>query len=195
MTREAAPAEEILRFWTEEISPESWYRQSDDLDAEIRKRWESMWTEVREHGWPGWTPTPRSTLAFLILTDQFPRNMFRNDARAFATDAMARARAKCAIDKNWDLKVEGPVRQFFYLPLRHSECLVDQDRAVRLAITRMPDSTEGLVHARAHREVIRRFGRFPHRNTDLGRATTEVEKSFLKSGGYGSVVDSLKASA
>ncbi|WP_193142203.1 MULTISPECIES: DUF924 family protein [unclassified Meridianimarinicoccus] len=195
MTREAAPAEEILRFWTEETSPEGWYRQSDDLDAEIRKRWESMWTEVRKHGWPGWTPTPRSTLAFLILTDQFPRNMFRNDGRAFATDELARARAKCAIEKNWDLKIDGAARQFFYLPLCHSECLVDQDRAVRLFNTRMPDAAENLVHARAHREVIRRFGRFPHRNTDLGRASTLVEQSFLKSGGYGSVVDSLKASA
>lgn len=195
MTREATPAEEILRFWMEEISPESWYRRSDTLDAEIRKRWLDLWSQVQENGWPHWTPTPRSTLAFLILTDQFPRNMFRDDARAFATDELARARAKCAIEKNWDLRIDGPVRQFFYMPLMHSECLVDQDRAVRLFHARMPDASDNLVHARAHREVIRRFGRFPHRNSDIGRTSTVVEKNFLQSGGYGSVVDSLKASA
>lgn len=195
MTKEDETSEEILNFWINETGPKGWYRQSDALDAEIRERWEPMWRRTLQTGWPGWTPTPRSTLAYLILTDQFPRNMFRKDGQAFATDHLARARAKCAIEQNWDKRIEGDARQFFYLPLCHSECLVDQDRAVRLFNTRMPNAADNLIHARAHREIIRMFGRFPHRNEDLGRKTTREEHSFLQSGGYGSVVDSLKASA
>ncbi|MCA8883859.1 MAG: DUF924 domain-containing protein [Rhodobacteraceae bacterium] len=195
MKRDNAEPEEILSFWIDQTGPVGWYSRNDDLDSKIRDRWAALWDDVRKQGWPGWTPTARSVLAYVILTDQFPRNMFRNDARAFATDDRARAAAKSAIERNWDLQIDGDARQFFYLPLIHSECLVDQERAVRLFKLRMPGARDNLVHARAHREVIRKFGRFPHRNADLGRKTTGSETDFLSSGGYGSVVDSLKTSA
>lgn len=183
--------DEILRFWIDETGEDGWFRQSNALDTEIRRRYLDLWEEARRTGLD-WTPTPRSSLAKLILLDQFPRNMFRGDARSFATDGLARARAKSAIDMDWDLRIDGPARQFFYLPLMHSECLADQDRTVRLFMERMPESGENMLHARAHREVIRRFGRFPTRNADLGRASTSDEEAYLAAGGYGSIVDSLR---
>ncbi|MCA8879710.1 MAG: DUF924 domain-containing protein [Rhodobacteraceae bacterium] len=183
--------DDILTFWIDETGEEGWYRQSDALDAEIRRRFQDVWEAARNHQL-GWTPTPHSTLALLIVLDQFPRNMFRGDPRAFATDRLALAKAKCAIEKDWDLRIDGPARQFFYMPFEHSECLADQERAVRLFLERMPESSENLLHAQAHRDVIRRFGRFPTRNAVLSRSSTEAETSFLGDGGYGRVVDSLR---
>ncbi len=130
--------------------------------------------------------------SFLILVDQFPRNMFRGSPDAFATDSKARSEAKKAIDKKWDLRLPEPERQFFYLPLMHSECLCDQERCVRLMLTRMPESGEiSLVHAKAHREVIRKFGRFPFRNEALDRGYTVPELEFIEEGGYGAAVRAL----
>ena len=183
--------EEILSFWIDQTGEAGWYRQSDALDAEIRRRYLDLWEEARTNGL-GWAPNPKTALAKLILLDQFPRNMFRGDARAFATDRLALARAKSAIELDWDLRFTGPERQFFYLPLVHSECLTDQDRAVRLFKDRMPEATDNLLHARAHREVIRRFGRFPTRNAELGRASTADEAAYLAAGGYRTLVDSLR---
>ena len=183
--------EEILSFWIDQTGESGWYRQSDALDAEIRRRYLDLWEEARTNGL-GWAPNPKSALAKLILLDQFPRNMFRGDGRAYATDRLALARAKSAIELDWDLRFAGPERQFFYLPLVHSECLTDQDRAVRLFKDRMPEATDNLLHARAHREVIRRFGRFPTRNGDLGRTSTADEAAYLEAGGYQTLVDSLR---
>lgn len=192
MEQDVIPShDEILNFWLDQTGEDNWYRQSDALDAEIRRRYLDLWEEARTNGL-GWAPSPRSALAKLILLDQFPRNMFRGDARAFATDRLALARAKSAIEMNWDLRFDGPERQFFYLPLEHSECLTDQDRAVRLFKERMPEASETLLHARAHREVIRRFGRFPTRNADLGRTSTADEQAYLAAGGYRTIVDSLR---
>ena len=143
-----------------------------------------------------WLTYPSGTLAYIILTDQFPRNMHRNSGEAFATDGIARAAAKMAIDRNWDLRIDEPARQFFYLPLMHSECLADQERCVRLMMTRMPETgASNLVHARAHREVIRRFGRFPYRNEALARQTHGAEAAFLAAGGYGAMVRELTQAA
>jgi uncharacterized protein (DUF924 family) len=182
--------EEVLRFWLEEHGEADWYRQDDALDAEIRERFEGLWQEA--HRLSPWCCSPRGTLAFLILTDQFPRNMFRGEARAFATDPLAQRVAKRACGMGLDLQVEGPGRQFFYLPLEHSESLADQARAVRLIHMRM-DAPETLLHARAHRGVIRRFGRFPHRNAALGRESSAAEAAFMEGGGYGSAVEALRA--
>ena len=107
---------------------------------------------------------------------------------------MARAAAKVAISRGWDLKIDEPARQFFYMPLVHSECLSDQDRAVRLIMTRMPETGQSnLLHAKAHREVVRKFGRFPNRNEALARETPAAEAAFLKEGGYGATVEALKS--
>ncbi|MBK5928065.1 DUF924 family protein [Rhodobaculum claviforme] len=187
-------AHDILAFWIDEVGPEGWYSADPDIDAAIRDRWEDLWKRARCGLLEHWLASPRGALAYIILTDQFPRNMFRDDARAFATDAHALNAAIKMIWRRWDMRLPEPERQFFYLPLMHSESQSDQDRCVRLMITRMPDTGfENLLHARAHREVIRRFGRFPHRNGVLSRPCTTAETRFLDDGGYGAVVRALRA--
>ncbi len=187
--------EDVLGFWLDEVGEAGWYGGGANLDATIRARFEPLWTRATEGALGLWLTYPSGALAYCILTDQFPRNMFRGSARAFATDPVARAAAKMAIQRDWDLRIDPPARQFFYLPLEHSETLVDQGQAVRLIHMRMPDAAETLLHARAHREVIRRFGRFPFRNAALGRADTPDEAAWLAAGGYGATVAALKAGA
>ena len=136
-----------------------------------------------------WLTYPSGTLAYILLTDQFSRNMFRGEAEAFATDDLARAASIMASERNWDMKIDEPARQFFYLPLMHSENLCDQDRAVRLIHSRMPETGHmNQDHACAHRAVIRDYGRFPYRNDALGRKTTPAEQAFLDAGGYGAAI-------
>ncbi|MBE3640504.1 DUF924 family protein [Mangrovicoccus algicola] len=188
--------QDVLDFWIEEVGPAGWYRAEDAIDATIRNRFGAAWHMAQAGGLPEWSATPEGTLALLILLDQFPRNMFRGEGRAFSSDAQARAVAKKAVEKGWDLRIPEPQRQFFYLPLMHSECLIDQERCIRLMMERMPETgADNLLHARAHREVIRRFGRFPHRNPDLDRNTTAEEARFLEEGGYGQVVQTLRQAA
>lgn len=189
-------AQGLLNFWIEEVGPKGWYIGGKDLDQTITERYYDLWREAQKDGHLGWTSTPTGMLALLILLDQFPRNMFRNDPRAFSTDRLALQIAQKAIDLGWDKRHSEPQRQFFYLPLMHSECLGDQERCIRLMLARMPQSgADNLLHARAHREVIRRFGRFPHRNDDLGRPTTPDEAAFLDAGGYRSIVEDLSVAA
>jgi len=185
---------DVTDFWLNEVGPKGWFLVDEALDAKIRDRFQGAWEEARDGAYADWKLRPATLLAYLILLDQFPRNMFRGSGQAFATDKMARCAAKKAIDCKWDMKVDEPVRQFFYLPLMHSECLADQERCVRLMKTRMPDSGESnLLHAKAHREVIRRFGRFPYRNEALERRDTAPEVAFLDQGGYGAVVQAVQA--
>ncbi len=175
--------DDILNFWLHEVGPAGWYAVDADVDTQIRDRFMSDWERAQLDS--SGTCNPRAALAYIVLTDQFPRNMFRNDAQAFATDLLARKTARQAIHHRWDRQVPEPERQFFYLPLMHSEVLADQDRCVRLFLTRMPETgAENLLHAQAHRNIIRRFGRFPYRNAVLGRHTTPEEKEFLEAGGY-----------
>ena len=185
--------EEVLSFWLDEIGPSGWYKVDDTLDQDIRTRFEDAWDGAMEGRHALWLTYPSGTLAYIILMDQFPRNMFRGTGKAFKSDRFALAAAKQAIGKNWDLKIDEPARQFFYLPLMHSENLCDQDRCVRLMHERMPqEGAANLLHARAHREVIRKFGRFPYRNTALGRHSTANETDYMSGGGYGSTVEELK---
>lgn len=191
-----AHPEEILEFWLDHIGSERWYEASDELDGDIRDRFHPDWVRATEGALSLWLTYPSGTLAYIILTDQFPRNMFRGSGKAFSTDDISRAAAKMAIDKGWDLRIDEPARQFFYLPLMHSECLADQERCVRLMLTRMPQTgASNLLHARAHREVIRRFGRFPYRNEALARPNQSGEVDFLASGGYGAMVREMMATA
>lgn len=181
--------QEVLAFWLDELTPADWYRQDDALDGRIRKRFLSTWERAAEGHLGLWLTCASETLAYIIVTDQFSRNMFRGRAEAFSTDSLARAAAKMAIDRDWDLRIDPPARQFFYLPLMHSENLADQDRAVRLFHTRMPEHGGGNIdHARAHRAIIRSYGRFPFRNDALDRATTEAEAAFITGGGYGEIL-------
>jgi uncharacterized protein (DUF924 family) len=188
--------EDVLSFWLEEAGPSKWYAGGDAFDAEIRERFLPLWEEARDGKLDSWKSHPRKALALIIVLDQFPRNMFRGDARAFSTDRKAKSAACYALKQGWDERFPETARQFFYLPFMHSEALTDQDHSVRLYCQKMPDAREdNLVHAVAHREIIRRFGRFPYRNEALGRATTGAEKEFLESGGYGKMVEEARAAA
>lgn len=178
--------EDVLSFWVDDVGPKGWYGGGEALDARVRDGFEAAWQEARGGACGLWLTSPVGALGYIVLTDQLPRNMFRDHADAFATDASARAAAKAAIDRGWDLRIAEPVRQFFYLPLMHAENLCDQDRAVRLIHSRMPQTGKGNEdHACAHRAVIRQFGRFPYRNAALDRKTTAAEQDFLDAGGYG----------
>ena len=175
----------IIEFWIDEVGPKGWYTQSDTLDRTVRDRFLSAWIDA-----PGlvadWSGTAEGALAGLILTDQFPRNMFRDDARAFSTDPLALRLADAAIAAGHDMATPEPARQFFYLPFEHAEDLALQDRAVALFAERMPG--ENLRHARLHRDTIAAFGRFPWRNAALGRISTPEERQLLDAGGYGALV-------
>ncbi|MCF7700014.1 DUF924 family protein [Loktanella sp. M215] len=187
-------AQDVLSFWLDEVAPADWYRQDDALDAKIRETFAETWERAADGHLGLWLTCPSEALAYIILTDQFPRNMFRGSSEAFSTDPLARAAAKMAVDRDWDLRIDPPARQFFYLPLMHSENLADQDRAVRLFHARMPDDgADNLDHARAHRAVIRNFGRFPHRNEALSRPTTAAEQTFMQDGGYGAMLRQVQA--
>lgn len=186
-------AEKVLTFWLEEVEPKQWYIADDDLDATIRTRFGPAWERAAEGALGHWLTEPNGALAYIIVTDQFARNIWRDDARAFQLDEQARSVAKLAIDNGWDREIVPPGRQFFYMPLMHAENLVDQDRAVRLFCDRMPEADSNLLHARAHREVIRQFGRFPFRNKALGRETTRAEAEWIEQGGYGAVCERLKS--
>lgn len=186
--------EDILAFWLDEQGPEGWYAGGAELDQEMRDRFERVYNRACEGALSLWLTHATGTLAYIILLDQFSRNMFRDTPKAFASDGLARAAAKAAISRGWDLKIDEPARQFFYMPLVHAECLSDQDRAVRLIMTRMPETGgRNLLHAKAHREVVRKFGRFPNRNAALSRLTPEAEAVFLEQGGYGATVEAMKA--
>ncbi|WP_339759081.1 DUF924 family protein [uncultured Sulfitobacter sp.] len=187
--------EEILKFWLDDAGEEKWYAVDDAFDQEIRDRFLTTWEDACDGKFSLWLTHPTGALAYIILTDQFPRNMFRGQGRAFSSDAVALAAAKSAIHKGWDMRIDPPARQFFYLPLMHSENLMDQDRCVRLICERMPASSTNMLHARAHRKVIRDFGRFPYRNEALDRHSTTHEQSYIDDGGYGSTVRALEAEA
>ncbi len=178
--------EQVLGFWLDEVGPKGWYNASDELDAAIREKFFGTWCDIVAGKNGMWLTYASGALAYIIVADQFSRNMFRNDAKAFSSDRIALSAAKSAIDHKWDLKIDEPARQFFYLPLMHSENLCDQERCVRLMKDRMPKTGESsLMHARVHREVIRLFGRFPYRNSALSRTTTTPEAAYLNNGGYG----------
>ncbi|MGB3314741.1 MAG: DUF924 family protein [Albidovulum sp.] len=183
----------VIDFWLHEIGPKGWYVASDDVDAEIRARFGAEWQAAHAGEREFWCNGPRGTLAYLILTDQFSRNLFRGRPEAFATDASALAAASMAIDKGYDLQIAEPERVFFYMPFEHSEDMADQNRSVDLVERCLPETKSGyLVHAEAHREIIRRFRRFPFRNAALGRKSSAEEEEFLRDGGYGAIVRALE---
>jgi len=182
--------DEVLTFWLDEVGPAGWYGGGEALDATVRERFLSAWQEARDGAYGLWLINARGALAYIILTDQFPRNMFREAPEAFEMDRTSLAVAKAAVDRGWDMRIDEPGRQFFYMPLMHSENLCDQDRAVRLMAMRMPETgADNLRHAKAHREVIRQFGRFPYRNGALGRETSRAEADWLETGGYARALD------
>jgi len=185
---------EVLDYWLGEVGPEGWYAGGEMLDGEVRERFADLWQAANEGGLEHWAEGTVGTLAYLILCDQMARNMHRGKAEAFATDPRARAAARRALAEGWDMAAPEPERQFFYMPFEHSEDMADQDLSVSLLSERLSSEPEMALHARAHREVIARFGRFPFRNAALGRETTPEEAAFLAEGAYGAVVERLRKS-
>lgn len=172
-------AEEVLQFWFGQ-DRKRWFEKNDAFDAEIRQRFLALYEKALTGALDPWQREPRSCLALVILFDQFPRNMFRGTARAFSGDEQARACARIIVGKGWDKGYSEDERSFAYLPFEHSESLEDQDLSMRLF-----EGNPNLEWARKHWEIIRRFGRFPHRNAALGRASTPEEIEFLKQPGSG----------
>ena len=162
----------ILDFWFA-LGSEDWWRSSPELDVRIRKRFETLWAEQREHVPEHFLGSADEALAAVILFDQFPRNMFRGHADQFSTDPLALALAKGAVDRGYDDGMASERRGFLYMPFEHSEDLRDQIQSL-LLFTALGNA-EQLNYARLHHDVIQRFGRFPHRNAVLGRKPTAIE--------------------
>jgi uncharacterized protein (DUF924 family) len=175
-----ATAKDVVTFWRE-AGPDRWFNKDDAFDAEIRRRFLPTYEAAASGELRDWESSAEGALALLILLDQFPRNMFRGDKRAFATDALARAVTAGALIKGFDAQV-GDMRTFFYLPFEHSEDMADQERGI--ALYTAAGDADNLKWAKLHADIIRKFGRFPHRNAVLGRTTTPEEQSFLDEGGF-----------
>ena len=173
-------ATDVLSFWRE-AGMGNWFRGGPAFDAECRARCGDAHHAAARRECDGWLATADGALALVLLLDQIPRNIYRGSGHAFATDGLALQVAKHAFEAGFDAQVEPVLRFFFYLPFEHSEVLADQQRAVDL-FTTLGD-TGLLRYAEAHREVIARFGRFPHRNAALGRSTTPDERAWLDAGG------------
>ena len=185
---------EVLEFWLGEIGPEGWYSGGDEIDALCRERFSDLWQAAHDGGLEHWVEGTVGTLAYLILTDQIPRNIHRGSALAFATDPLARAAARKAVENGWDMNAPEPERQFFYMPFEHSEDPADQTQAVKLLTERLSSDPTMALHARAHQEIIRKYGRFPTRNAALGRESSAEEQAYLDQGGYMAVVNALRES-
>ena len=170
-------AARLLGFWFEELEPKQWFKADAALDDEIRWRFGTFHERLAVAVPASWLETPEGCLAAVIALDQLPRNMFRGTARAFATDAAALAVAQHAIGRGFDKRLDGNRRKVLYMPFQHSEDRTVQARSMELFAAL--DNPETLVFARRHREIVDRFGRFPHRNAALGRTSTDEEFKFL----------------
>lgn len=172
------PAQELVDFWSR-AGRERWFTKDPAFDEELRQRFLALHEQAAQGELDGYLATPVGALALVLLLDQFPRNAFRGSARMFATDPAARTVADRALASGHAERVPDALRFFFYLPFEHSEDPADQDRAVHLH-QGLPE----LPWAEQHRDIIRRFGRFPHRNALLGRESTDEELRYLAEGGF-----------
>jgi uncharacterized protein (DUF924 family) len=172
---------DILTFWRQ-AGYDRWYTRDDAFDAEVRRRFLHLWQEAAAGQLSAWEDSDDGALALVIVLDQFPRNMFRGEPRAYTSDALAREVASRAIGRGVDARLAEDLREFLYLPFEHSEHLADQLRCVELF--RKAGGAESLKYAEDHAAIIARFGRFPHRNAILGRPMTAEEQAFLDEGGF-----------
>jgi len=172
-------AAELNSFWFSEPARARWFDSTPEFDSMLRTQYLSLWESARAGALSDWESTPQGALALVIVLDQLPLNMFRGDARSFATEAASRAVAGRAIARGFDQALTPEQQSFFYMPFMHSEALSDQDRSV--ALFEAAGLSHSLEFARHHREIVRRFGRFPHRNAVLGRSSTPEEQAWLAS--------------
>jgi uncharacterized protein (DUF924 family) len=178
MARDSAQIDEVLDFWFSPDVEPRWFESTPEFDRQITDRFGALHDLAHAGALDGWAETARGALALLLLLDQFPRNMFRGTPRAFESDARARAIARIALERGFDHERPLAERPFFYLPLEHSESLADQEEGVRLNEKLRHENY--LDYAIQHRDIIARFGRFPHRNKVLGRQNRAEEEEFLK---------------
>src|SRR5262245_6441568 len=176
----ADPPEAVVAFWRD-AGPDLWFAKDEAFDRRFRERFLALHEAAARGELMGWQSTPIGALALVLLLDQFPRNSFRGDKRMYATDALARQVARAAVEAGHHRKVEPALQAFLCLPFGHSEDIADQERSVAL----MRDLAHpDLPHAERHRDIVSRFGRFPHRNPILGRTMTSEEQRYLDEGGY-----------
>jgi uncharacterized protein (DUF924 family) len=173
----------VLRFWFEESKPYQWFRRDNAFDDAIKSRFGRLHRAASEGRLEVWRAHPVYALSLIILLDQFSRNMFRGDVRTFAQDDHALDVAREAIARRFDQRVDAKRRAFFYMPFMHAESLAVQEDSVALFKARLP-STMNVPFAIEHRDIVKRFGRFPHRNKMFGRRSTPEEVAFLKAGGF-----------
>lgn len=182
MPRETAlEAMQLIAFWRDEAGPELWFEGTPEFDRLFTNRFLALHEQAAAGELDWWTSTPSGSLALIILLDQFPRNAFRGTPRMYATDAHAHRIATLMTAWGQDMLVDRELRVFCYMPFGHSERLVDHERGHELIAHLGRPWTE---HARRYTETISRFGRYPHRNAILGRASTSDEEAFLRAGGF-----------
>jgi uncharacterized protein (DUF924 family) len=179
-TQTPADAQSVVGFW-EEAGEALWFAKDPAFDARFRERFLTLHEAATRGELAGWASTADGALALVILLDQFPRNAFRGTPRMYATDAMAREVADAAIAAGYDRIVSPELQVFFYMPFGHSENVADQERSVTLC---QRVGQPHVAFAEHHRDIVRRFGRFPHRNAILGRVSTPEERQYLEDGGY-----------
>lgn len=170
----------VTAFWRD-AGEDAWFKVNENFDADFRRRFLDLHHAAARRECDGWLDHAEGSLALMILLDQFPRNCFRGTAHMYATDPLARHFAAKAIAAGHDLELDETIRVFLYLPYEHSELMTDQDLSVELTRTRAEPYQK---YAEEHRDIIQRFGRFPHRNSMLGRETTPAERAFLDGGGF-----------
>jgi uncharacterized protein (DUF924 family) len=169
----------IVEFWFSDAVRPLWFGATPEFDKQVRERFELLWQQGAQGKLDGWVENVAGALALVILLDQIPLNIYRGQARSFSTEAKARDIAWYVIDKGWDVNLPDEQKAFLYMPFMHSESLADQDRSVALYEAAKLDNN--LKFAKHHRDIIRRFGRFPHRNKILGRESSEAEEVYLAS--------------
>jgi uncharacterized protein (DUF924 family) len=175
-------ASDVLNFWFSDEGEALWFRSTEPFDREIRDNFELLWRQGRDGKLSPWTQTPEGSLALVILLDQLPLNMFRDQPQSFASEQASRDVAHRAIEKGFDKQLDERQKCFLYMPFMHSEDLPDQNRSV--ALLEAAGMTESLRWAKHHRDIVARFGRFPHRNQILNRESTREELDWLGSGGF-----------
>jgi uncharacterized protein (DUF924 family) len=178
---EGVDPHDVLAFWRA-AGPDKWFNKDVAFDCEIKTRFLAVWHAAVHGKLAEWEETPESALALVIVLDQFSRNMFRGLARTYEADPVARSIAHWVIRRGFDQRIPHLERRFFYLPFMHSEHLPDQERC--LALARAYGDDEFSKHAEQHADIVRRFGRFPHRNVIVGRRPTAEEQAFLAGGGF-----------
>lgn len=172
---------DVLEFWWQ-AGPSRWFERDDAFDTACRERFLEVHKQASAGALAGWETEPHGALALILVLDQFSRNIFRDDPKSFAQDEAALGVAERALDRGFDRAYPVPAKNFFYLPFMHAENIAAQSRCVDLF--RALGDQNAYLYALIHLDVIRRFGRFPHRNDILGRKTTDEERRYLQSGGF-----------